>query len=113
MGEERHYFYVLYCQDNSLYAGYTNHLGQRLQAHNSGKGAKYTRPASRRPVRMIYAESYGSKTQAMRQEYWFKQFTRLEKEAYLRDHGQANLQSTHLVLNIEPVSKEEDHANSD
>ena len=46
--------YILRCSDGSLYCGWTNDLERRLAAHNSGKGAKYTR--SRRPVELMYTE---------------------------------------------------------
>lgn len=41
------YTYILKCSDGSLYTGWTNHLEERVLAHNEGRGAKYTR--SRRP----------------------------------------------------------------
>lgn len=84
MGETNAYFYVLYCQDNSLYGGYTTNLKRRLDQHNQGTGAKYTRMASKRPVKMIYAELFASKSQAMKAEYAFKQLSRPQKEAYLK-----------------------------
>ena len=46
--------------------------------HNSGKGAKYTR--ARRPVELIYTETFDDKTEAQRREYAIKQLTRAEKE---------------------------------
>ena len=47
------YTYLLRCADGTLYCGWTNDLAARLAAHNSGKGAKYTR--ARRPVRLVYS----------------------------------------------------------
>ena len=35
--------YILKCNDNSLYTGWTNDITHRLKMHNEGKGAKYTR----------------------------------------------------------------------
>lgn len=81
--DEQHYFYVLHCRDNTLYAGYTKDLERRLQEHNLGKGAKYTRPISRRPATMIFAKVYLSRSAAMKEEYAFKQLSRREKEHYL------------------------------
>ena len=40
---EKAYVYILRCADGTLYCGWTNDLAARLDAHNSGKGAKYTR----------------------------------------------------------------------
>ena len=78
----KHYFYVLECSDNSLYAGYTNHLEKRIATHNTGKGAKYTK--ARGPVRCIYYETFETKQQAMRAEYAFKQLRRSDKIQYMR-----------------------------
>ncbi len=50
METNKHYFYVLECQDESYYAGYTNNLEHRVKVHNQGKGAKYTR--GRTPVEL-------------------------------------------------------------
>lgn len=83
MRETTAYFYVLLCQDQSFYAGYTTNLERRLKQHNSGKGAKYTRVPSRRPASLIHAEAFSSKSDAMKAEYAFKQLTRNQKEKYL------------------------------
>lgn len=93
-----YYFYVLYCQDNTLYGGFTTNLANRLSVHNDGKGAKYTRVLKRQPVQMIYAERFSSKSRAMQAEYRFKQLTRLKKERYLADHGQSDIRGQQLVL---------------
>ncbi len=76
--EKKHYVYILKCADGTLYTGWTTDPERRLKAHNSGKGAKYTR--SRRPVELIYAEEFDDKVEAQRREYAIKQLTRAEKE---------------------------------
>ena len=81
-----HYFYVLKCKDDTLYAGYTLHTQRRLQEHNKGIGAKYMRPQKRRPAIMIHVERYATKSEAMKQEYAFKQLSRHQKELYLSQH---------------------------
>ena len=73
-----HYTYMLKCKDNTYYIGYTNDLKKRLQAHNEGKGAKYTK--GRGPVELVYYEEYEEKSIAMRREWELKQLTRKEKE---------------------------------
>ena len=77
-----HYFYVLECADQTLYAGYTNNIEKRVAVHNAGKGAKYTR--ARCPVKCIYKELFETKQEAMRAEYAFKQLTRMQKINYIR-----------------------------
>lgn len=72
------YTYIVQCSDDTFYTGWTNDLEGRLQAHNEGRGAKYTRP--RRPVRLIYYEEFASKQEAMSREYAIKHMTRRQKE---------------------------------
>ena len=62
--------YLLRCSDESLYCGITNNLKNRLIAHNSGKGAKYTR--SRRPVVLVGASFAMTKSDALKLEYRVK-----------------------------------------
>lgn len=78
---ETNYVYMLRCRDGSLYTGWTNNLEKRLKAHNSGKGGKYT--ASRRPVELVYFETFPTKQEAMSREYAIKQLTRAQKLALL------------------------------
>ena len=75
--------YVLECKDGTYYTGYTNRLEQRINMHNEGKGAKYTR--GRTPVRLIYKECYETKQEAMKAEYYFKQLTRKQKEYKIKN----------------------------
>lgn len=82
-----HYFYVLLCRDQSLYGGYTTDLKRREQEHNKGIGAKYTRAQARRPVKLIYAECFETRSDAMRAEALFKQQTRAQKDQYLANQG--------------------------
>ena len=58
------YTYMVRCRDDSLYTGWTNHLEKRVEDHNSGRGAKYTK--SRRPVELVYYEQFETKEDAMR-----------------------------------------------
>ena len=69
--------YLLRCADGSLYTGIARDALKRLKAHNSGKGAKYTRV--RRPVKLVYFEECDSKRSAMKREYEIKQKSRAEK----------------------------------
>jgi len=73
-----HYVYMLECADGTLYTGYTTDVERRLDEHDSGVGAKYTR--GRTPVDLIHSESYDTKSAAMAREYEIKQLTRAEKE---------------------------------
>lgn len=78
-----HYVYILKCADGSLYTGYTTDIERRVDEHNAGNGAKYTR--GRTPVSLAYAESFESRSNAMAREYAIKQLSREEKERLI-DH---------------------------
>lgn len=75
--KQMNYTYILKCKDETLYTGWTNDIEKRLEAHNAGKGAKYTR--SRRPVELVYLEQFETKEEAMRREYAIKHMTRRAK----------------------------------
>lgn len=77
MNDKKHYTYILKCSDNTLYCGYTTELLKRLETHNSGKGAKYTK--SRLPVALVYSEEYDSKSEALKRECEIKKMTRRQK----------------------------------
>ena len=72
------YTYIVRCKDNTFYTGWTTNIEKRIEVHNSGKGAKYTK--SRRPVELVYFEEFNTKEEAMRREYEIKQMTRNKKE---------------------------------
>ena len=81
------YVYILECRDGSLYTGITNDLVRRVQQHNDGEGARYTR--SRRPVRLRYHETCGSRSDALIRECSLRLLSRKEKDALLAKHDTA------------------------
>ena len=82
------YTYILKCKDGSLYTGWTNDLEQRVAAHNTGKGAKYTK--ARRPVELVYFGEFETKEQAMKREYAIKQMARKDKLELVRRKEKAD-----------------------
>lgn len=72
-----YYVYILKCKDNTLYTGYTVDLDKRIQNHNKGIGAKYTR--GRIPVELVYYETYNNKSEALKREYSIKQLSKDKK----------------------------------
>ena len=83
------YMYVVECRDGSYYTGYTTNVKKRIAVHNSGKGAKYTR--DRLPVKLIYAQGFASKEEAMSAEALFKRKTRMQKDNYFKENQNRNL----------------------
>ena len=74
-----YYTYMIRCADNSIYTGMTNNLEKRIEEHitKDKRGAKYTK--SRRPVELVYYETFSQKEDAMRREYAIKQLNRAGK----------------------------------
>lgn len=74
-----HWFvYIVECADGSFYTGITNDLERRIDEHNAGTGARYTR--SRRPVKLRYQELQPDRSHASVREYRIKSLSRREKQ---------------------------------
>lgn len=71
------YVYILKCNDNTLYTGWTTNLEKRVTTHNAGRGAKYTR--CRLPVEIAYFEEFLDKSSALKRENEIKKLSRKEK----------------------------------
>ncbi len=82
----KHYVYLVRCRDESLYCGYTTDVEKRVQTHNRGEGAKYTK--SRLPVTLVYYEELPSKSEALKREYAIKQLTRKQKLALIEKQNE-------------------------
>ena len=92
---------MIRCSDESLYCGTTNNLKNRLEAHNSGKGAKYTR--FRRPVELVAASPEMTKSDALRLEYRVKQVHASKK--YLELTKEENKMTKKLKKDLQAMSK--------
>ena len=73
--------YILCCSDDTFYTGITNDLKKRLEAHNAGTAAKYTR--GRRPVELVFMENCTDKSAALKREMKIKSLARAQKLALL------------------------------
>jgi putative endonuclease len=77
--------YIVQCSNKAFYTGYTPNLKKRIELHNAGKGAKYTR--DRRPVKLVWSKKYKKFKPAFKLEKIIKQLTRLEKESLVNGKG--------------------------
>jgi len=75
--------YLLECSDGSYYAGITNRLEHRLEAHNLGSGARYTR--ARRPVVLLATQEYANRSEASVAEAKLKRLPRSKKLGFFSD----------------------------
>ena len=80
-----HFVYIVRCADGTLYTGYARNPEKRTQVHNAGKGARYT--AGRRPVALVYVESFESVGDALKREHQVKGWSRERKEGLIAARG--------------------------
>ncbi len=69
--------YILECADQTLYTGITNDLDHRINEHENGRGAKYTR--GRAPFALLYTETHSSRSLALKREAEIKSLDRATK----------------------------------
>lgn len=82
-GRERNaesvYVYMVECADGTFYTGWAVDVEARLEAHNAGKGARYTR--SRRPVRLVYRETVPTRSWALKREAALRRLSHAAKRS--------------------------------
>jgi len=71
------YLYIVECRDGTFYTGITTDIKKRIDAHNSGRGAKYTR--GRGPVKLMHIRKYVDRSAASKAEYKIKKLKRGKK----------------------------------
>ena len=82
------YTYILQCADGTYYTGWTNNLEKRVEDHNQNRGAKYKR--GRTPVKLVYSETFETKSEALKREAAIKRLSRSEKEALIAKQHKEN-----------------------
>ncbi len=83
--EVRWHVYIVRCRNDALYTGVTTDLERRLEEHNRGVGARYTRAF--RPVELVYSERAQDRVHALRRERAIKQLPRARKLALVGARG--------------------------
>lgn len=87
--------YIIRCGDNSLYTGISNDVSRRFAVHQSGnsQASKYTK--NRHPLKLVFSEEIGTKSEASRVEYRIKQLPKGTKENLVR--GLTSLSSLRVI----------------
>lgn len=76
------FVYIVKCSDDTLYTGITTNVEKRVAAHNHpSKGAKYTR--YRQPVKILWQSGIYTKSEALKEEYRIKKFSKKKKLDYI------------------------------
>ena len=71
--------YILKCRDDTLYTGITNNIEKRIEDHEKGIGAKYTK--GRGPFEIIFKEIHPNRSLASKKESEIKKLSKKEKLA--------------------------------
>jgi predicted GIY-YIG superfamily endonuclease len=75
------WLHILECRDRTLYVGHTDDLDGRMRCHDAGRVDSYT--ASRRPLKLVFAEEFESRYEALAMERKLKGWSRAKKVAYI------------------------------
>jgi putative endonuclease len=73
------FVYIVRCADDTLYTGWAVDVTRRVQAHNAGRGARYTRMHG--PVELVYTEEVLTRSGALKRELAIKRYPRAKKLA--------------------------------
>ena len=76
-----YFVYILRCADKSLYIGHAEDVEARIERHNRGEGAAFTR--RHLPVSVAFSECHASRREAVARERQLKRWTRAKKEALI------------------------------
>ncbi len=76
------YVYMIKTQNNQLYTGITNNIDRRMKAHQSGRGARFTRIFGFK--KLVYIELVGSRSDAMKKEALIKTWSRRKKDQLIK-----------------------------
>ena len=77
--QENWIVYILKCSDDTLYTGITNNVSKRIEDHEKGVGAKYTK--GRSPFQLLFTEKHPNRSSASKREIEIKAFSKIEKLA--------------------------------
>ncbi len=75
--------YIVECSDGTYYTGISNDIKNRIEKHNTGKGASYT--SGRRPVELLYFEKFLTHREAAQRECAIKKLNRQQKKELIQN----------------------------
>jgi len=76
--------YIIQCRDQTLYTGITNNLTNRLEMHELGLAAKYTK--GRGPFKLVYQEFFENRSLSTKRESEIKKFKKEDKNKLIESY---------------------------
>ncbi len=83
MTKQTWYVYMIRCKGGVLYTGITTDISRRFSEHQAGKGAKFLR--GKTPLELVYQQTIGSHSDALKEELRIKSLSRTEKEKLIQN----------------------------
>ena len=74
-----YYCYMVRCANGAFYTGWTTDPTRRVNEHNAGRGARYTRMHG--PVELVYVEEVADHRAALKREAQIKTYSHQKKAA--------------------------------
>ena len=72
-----YFCYMVRCSNEAFYTGWTTDPLRRVQEHNAGRGARYTKMHG--PVELVYVEEVEDHSAALKREAQIKRYTHQRK----------------------------------
>jgi putative endonuclease len=85
-----YYVYIILCEGDSFYTGYTKNVKSRFRLHLNGKGARYTK--MHKPKSLVYVEEFDSRSEAMKREKRIKQLNHVQKTNLTNSYAKSKKQ---------------------
>lgn len=92
------YVYILHCADGTYYTGHADDLDRRIAEHQSGAFPGYTH--DRRPVELMFSETFLTLPEALEREQQIKDWSRKRKETLFQPDWAA---ASHMARSRQPV----------
>jgi len=80
-----YYVYIILCEGDNFYTGYTKNVKSRLRMHINGKGARFTK--MHKPKDLVYVEEFSSRSEAMKRERRIKKLNHSQKAKMARSYA--------------------------
>jgi len=101
----KYYVYFLRCEDGSIYIGMSQNVEKRFQEHLQKRGAKYTK--SHPVTKILFSMPCDDKSEALKLEYFFKTWTKKQKESFLQEASEALGKYLYQRKNEKKIKKKE------
>ncbi len=80
-----YFVYIILCEGDNFYTGYTKNVRSRFRTHVNGNGARFTK--MHKPKGLVYVEEFSSRSEAMKREKRIKKLNHAQKRKLTRSYA--------------------------